>query len=1010
MEEQSRVPTSSERRRKRASSKSLRSNRRQAFPDRVRSERSCRDLYNSDCDCLFRANVRSVRRNVRSPRVIAGKQRQIRRTLLLVYCLWLSADCRAFVAGPPGANHPHPHQRLHPHPYFQQIQYLCSRSETTRCDAKSNNRPFTDTDLSANPDNSRRPRPQYSNAQHRPKRRQNIKSHHRYNNQATVIFNQQLLDICRKKKEAPASRIKVAVHAQQLLEEQMNAGLHYDVVSFNIVMQAWARQHSWTAAQNAENLLSRLLCHSTLQADSYSYAAVLHAYAKSGNQVPAAQRAQALLSQLLTQSTAGAVTLTTDICHNAVMDAWAVSGHPQAGEKAVRLLQQLEQHPVIQPTRISYNACIKAYAKSGQAPQAQALLERMRTLSALRDPPNRYTHLAPDKVSLTTCIDAWAKAPPSATAAASAEALLSDMEECYQRTGDTSIRPDIVSYTSVLAAAARNGMPSHMALELLSRMERCARERPNAAFLNTWIHLLAKTNTGVESLQAAEDILAYMKRAYRNGNDLVQPCKITYTAVIAVLAQTGTIPAAQRASELLDELQGLWEEAHFDKAYLPTAKTFASVLRAWATSNAPDSWTRAKSLLDRMDHLYAATNSDELKPSSIVFAQLFQILSRSRDSQTAARQARDLLQRMSELQKSGNHQDVQPDASTMAYFLNTLTKAGVDNVVELATVVLNEVEDGYAAGMGHLKPTSLLYSAVLQAYAKSASKEGAELAEALLHRTRELYRQGTLYAKPNVLFYNAVIDAHARSNGGSAAAERAELLLDEMETRSRAGDLSLRPTTRSFNAAIFAWKKSCAAEAPQRAEALLKRMNKRYEAGDERCRPDRITLNSIIGVWAKSRQEGAAKQAEEYLGFMESLYEGGDETFKADLYSFNSCIDAFARQGDVKRATALFDRIKSRYEDGDTSLKPNAITLTSLRNAWSNSQDSEDKQRELNRIDKLLLAQQGDGSRRRSQAVNKASAVVDLDSSARAVRSNELGLEALSMFVSLRRKHTGNPS
>jgi hypothetical protein len=98
-------------------------------------------------------------------------------------------------------------------------------------------------------------------------------------------------------------------------------------------------------------------------------------------------------------------------------------------------------------------------------------------------------------------------------------------------------------------------------------------------------------------------------------------------------------------------------------------------------------------------------------------------------------------------------------------------------------MLLDEVERGYASRNDNLRPTQLLYSAVLQSYAKSASKEGADLAEVLFKRMKDLYKQGKMYAKPNMLFYNAVIDSWARAGQGRSAVLRAEELLNELESK-----------------------------------------------------------------------------------------------------------------------------------------------------------------------------------------------------------------------------------
>ena len=789
--------------------------------------------------------------------------------------------------------------------------------------------------------------------------RANPKKKHQ-STQAAYQFNTVLQSILQAADKRPPSWERVK-EAQNLLLTRVRAkdapdADDYDTVSFNIVLQAWARQHSMEAARAADDLLRLLRQETNLQADSYSYAAVLHAYAKAAGHRPAALRATELWQEFLQLAVTPTTTTTTtrsqhpprstDVCHNAVMDAWAASGDVRAGQRAEQILRQLQQDPCRTATRVSYNACIKAYAKSGQPEEAQRILDEMKQAAFQGN-----GHVTPDKVSLSTCMHAWAKSTKDfSLAAARADTLLCEMEDTYARTGNEHLRPDIVAYSSVLAATAKSGGSAAKPLELLDRMERFGKERPNAAFLNTWIHLLSKTNETHSAASSAEVILKHMKIESAAGHEELRPCKVTYTAVITVLAQVCTADAADRAEALLDELMDLWESTH-DDMYLPNAKTFASILNTVSKSGVADGIDRAEALMNRMENLYKRTGSAELRPNLIVFMQVFQILARSRNPE-AGLKAKEVLHEMNRLHLMG-HEYVRPDATTLAYFLNTLTKSGVENAVELATHIVSEAEEGYKAGIGHLKPTSLLYSAALQAYAKSASAEGARLAEELLERTKSLYREGKMYAKPTALFYNAVIDAHARSSSGMAAAERAEALLDEMETRSRAGDASLQPNTRSFNAAILAWMNSNSTDAPHRAEALLKRMNERYKAGDNECRPDRVTINSIIAVWAKSSDPKGPRRAAGFLEFMESLYQQGEENLRPDSFTFNSCIGAYAKHGDGPGAHDLFERMQ-KLARKDPSLKPSMITLTSLLTAWKKSPQTQEAELHLPAIQALM--------------------------------------------------------
>lgn len=759
-------------------------------------------------------------------------------------------------------------------------------------------------------------------------------------NYEAIQFNKWLSSFLKEEKGDVEEAEKLLL--ERVRQWDVEESMDYDTMSFNLVLNAWGKKRSIEAAQRADKLLQILLQQAPhLKADTYSYSAVLNAYAKSGGKRQSALRAEELLYQMETS-----MKVETDICHNAVINCWSVSGDQDAGRRAQVWLTKLEENKASpKPTRISYNACIKAWARSyNGASQAHNLLNRMQSLGA---------ELSPDKISYSTCIDAYCRSTTNLdVAAAKAEQLLRQMEEASPNNNE--IRPDVVAYTSVLHAYAKAGVDAQKAMGLVERMQKHAKQQPNTAFLNTLLHLFARTH----KVNHAETLLKSMR-----DSDMAD--KISFTAVISANANVGN---STRAEQLLTELEALYHNSEKEERFLPTTKTFASVLHAKAKSRDCKNinLVEVDSLLEKMVQLHEETKSPELLPNTVVYSLVFLILSNSRDPKAPAK-AENLMDMMKEEQKNGN-QNVRPDATTYAYLINTFTKSRVHNSAEMAAKILKEVEMNYEAGNDDLKPTKLLYSAVLQAHAKSASPEGADLAEELLQRTKSLYKQGKLYAKPTALYYNAVMDAHARSKRGRDGALRAEELLNELEQRFRAGDTELAPTTRSYNAVILAWKNSGSEDAPQRAEALLKQMNERYGRGDSGCRPDRVTINSIIGVWAKSRQEGAPERAETFLNFMEKLYyEAGDITFKPDHYSFNSVIDAYAwseSEAGANRAEELYERMKELYEAGNHELQPDIITLTSLLHALERSQ-SDKLQKKSKYIRHLISAK-----RKEFQSVN----------------------------------------
>ncbi|KAG7353119.1 PPR: pentatricopeptide repeat domain containing protein [Nitzschia inconspicua] len=698
---------------------------------------------------------------------------------------------------------------------------------------------------------------------------------------------------------------RVRRNSTDALEEQNTKD--YDTFSFNLILSAWARQRSIKAARRADALLQILLKNTGphVHPDEYSYSAVLNAYAKSGGKRQAALRAEELLNQMETT-----LKITTDVCHNSVMECWAMSNDDDAGRRAQVWLTRLEENKfklqrLPHPTRIAYNICLKAWARSKNgALQAHNLLNRMNALSE--------SSLKPDKISYSTCMDAYCRSTTNLTLATDrAESLLREMEE------SSTVRPDVFSYTSLLKLYATvANIDIDKALSLIGRMNKYAKEEPNDAFLNTLIHFFAKKGKPLQ----AESVLNDMKQ--KGMAD-----KISFTSTICSHAHSGN---ATRARSLFNELVHLYNTEKTDR-YLPTEKTFTALIHSIAKSSdaSKTSVNKVDELLKKMQKLYKSTRNADLLPSTVSYSTVFYLLSKSKDA-SAPKRAMELLNEM-KVQRMRGNSNVNPDATTYAYIVNIFTKARVPHLAEKAGKLLDEVELGFAAGDGTLRPSQLLYSAVLQAFAKSGR---ADLCESLLLRTKELYKQGKMYAKPTALYYNAVMDGLARSRQGEKGAFRASEYLLEMEFRGQAGDVQLSPSTRSYNAAILAWKMANSTQAPQRAEALLKRMNDRYASGDEMCRPDKVTINTIMSIWANSDQPGAAARAEEYLRLMEEMFvNAGDESLKPDRISYNMVIQAYARSGldDAGvQVNKVFNRMKMVHLNGDREVKLKNSTLVSI--------------------------------------------------------------------------------
>eukprot|EP00957_Ditylum_brightwellii_P039365 2977570-Ditylum_brightwellii.AAC.1 len=93
------------------------------------------------------------------------------------------------------------------------------------------------------------------------------------------------------------------------------------------------------------------------------------------------------------------------------------------------------------------------------------------------------------------------------------------------------------------------------------------------------------------------------------------------------------------------------------------------------------------------------------------------------------------------------------------------------------------------------------------------------------------------------------MDAWARSGvGGIETAEKVENILTEMERMYREdGDILVKPSKRSYNAAFLAWRNSGVDEAPRRSIMLLSRMFRQYkEEKNLDLKPDTPTINAVM--------------------------------------------------------------------------------------------------------------------------------------------------------------------
>lgn len=281
------------------------------------------------------------------------------------------------------------------------------------------------------------------------------------------------------------------------------------MTSVDTVLNAWSRQGTWEAATRAEQILERLESYadeeyrlssssggrssspaktSSIKPTAHSYATVIHGWALCAGQqagekntadrrAAAAEKAQSILNRMLERAenkvnqpkpknkNADIVVTPDTVIFNSIINAWANSGDPAAGSKALALLNLMQElhanskHYDTRPDVVSYNTVLSAFSHSrgdaNAAYHAERVLNEM--MMAHRQAPG--VSPAPNVVSYNNVLHSWSRHQGNdggIAAAERAEAVLYYM----LRAGQKEISPDIYSFTSVLNAVAKSKNPN----------------------------------------------------------------------------------------------------------------------------------------------------------------------------------------------------------------------------------------------------------------------------------------------------------------------------------------------------------------------------------------------------------------------------------------------------------------------------------------------------------------------------------------------------------------------
>ena len=408
--------------------------------------------------------------------------------------------------------------------------------------------------------------------------------------------------------------------------------------------------------------------------------------------------------------------------YTTVIEGWCYGNHyPNAAGKATALLRKMEDSDHLQPNELGYLLVSQKWAESykdddregTKAQKAHDILNRIKERNEI-----------PSVKLYSIVLEGWCRRVGKVKHAMDrVEELLEEMENSQP---STKIRPNVLTYTSVIGGLARSKKRdmATRADQILVDMERNGIEPDMVAYtsiLNCW----AKTTNIEERQQAASRALAILQKmedAYlKEENYHVKPNAITYATAIKAIGNSVGPDVPKQVEQVLWHMYNLTDTEKGKKLHVsPNVGTYNAVITSLSTCGRG----------------YGVNKATKL---------------------TAARRAEHLLVDMLKRSRNNGEVAVEPNVRSWGGVLRAWAESGVRDSGEQAQRVLDLLEKWYRIGKSPVRPNVVCYTTVMNAWARgySTSKEVAlDNVEKLLKTMETNYEETRdIDIRPNKISY-----------------------------------------------------------------------------------------------------------------------------------------------------------------------------------------------------------------------------------------------------------------
>jgi len=302
--------------------------------------------------------------------------------------------------------------------------------------------------------------------------------------------------------------------ARGVLNLMLEEGIEPDVVTYNIVINAFASGSNDQSVLEAEKILRNLEENPFVRADRFSYNGVLKAYSNNGEP----ERAEELLKRWNTEYKYKRVLDQPDkFSFSTTCQAWSRSHCKDSGSKVESIINWMEQNGFTDyANNFCYSACISAYSHDNNTEKSELMLQRLE--EKYQSKPSSQD-MKPNDFSYCSVIFALAR---STDVAGPGKA-----DQCLRQMIKKKIYPDQRCFGSVISGWARSGQPCapDRCQDLLSLMSSIGCVADTICY-NSALHSFVKCKSKIEAGQGAMELFQQMR------SEGVQRTSVTYTIMI----------------------------------------------------------------------------------------------------------------------------------------------------------------------------------------------------------------------------------------------------------------------------------------------------------------------------------------------------------------------------------------------------------------------------------------------------------------------------------------------